>query len=41
MEASPLVWALTIGAIVGLLLFDFFVHVRVAHVHDERVRPTG
>jgi tellurite resistance protein TerC len=35
-EASPLVWALTIGAIVGLLLFDFFFHVRKAHVPTLR-----
>jgi tellurite resistance protein TerC len=35
-EASPMVWALTIGAIVGLLLFDFFFHVRKAHVPTLR-----
>jgi tellurite resistance protein TerC len=32
MEVSPLVWGLTIAAIVGLLLFDFVFHVRKAHV---------
>ncbi|GAA1125715.1 TerC family protein [Arthrobacter flavus] len=31
MEVSPIVWALTIAGIVGLLLFDFFFHVRKAH----------
>ncbi|WP_026552560.1 TerC family protein [Arthrobacter sp. H20] len=31
MEVSPIVWALTIVGIVGLLLFDFFFHVRKAH----------
>jgi len=28
---SPLVWGLTVAAIVGLLAFDFFFHVRKAH----------
>jgi tellurite resistance protein TerC len=32
MEVTPLVWALTIAAIGGLLLFDFVFHVRTAHV---------
>ncbi|HET6627963.1 MAG TPA: TerC family protein [Nocardioidaceae bacterium] len=36
MEVSPLVWGLTICAIVGLLLFDFFFHVRKAHVPTLR-----
>ncbi|HEX8080311.1 MAG TPA: TerC family protein [Jatrophihabitans sp.] len=36
MEASPLVWALTIAAIGGLLAFDFFFHVRKAHVPTLR-----
>lgn len=36
MDVSPLVWGLTIGAIVGLLLFDFFFHVRKAHVPTLR-----
>ncbi|UFN45130.1 TerC family protein [Nocardioides okcheonensis] len=32
MDVSPLVWGLTIAGIVGLLLFDFYFHVRKAHV---------
>jgi tellurite resistance protein TerC len=36
MEVSPLVWGLTIAAIVGLLLFDFIFHVRKAHVPTLR-----
>ena len=36
MEVTPLVWGLTIAAIVGLLLFDFFFHVRKAHVPTLR-----
>jgi tellurite resistance protein TerC len=35
-DVSPLVWGLTIAAIVGLLLFDFFFHVRKAHVPTLR-----
>ena len=31
MHVTPLVWTLTIAGIVGLLLFDFFFHVRKAH----------
>jgi tellurite resistance protein TerC len=31
MAVPPLVWALTILAILALLLFDFFFHVRTAH----------
>ncbi|MDJ0319462.1 TerC family protein [Pseudarthrobacter sp. PS3-L1] len=31
MEVSPLVWTLTVGAIIGLLVFDFYFHVRKAH----------
>jgi len=31
-EVSGLVWVLTVLGIVGLLLFDFFFHVRRAHV---------
>ena len=31
MEVSPFVWTLTIAGIVGLLSFDFFLHVRQAH----------
>ena len=36
MDVSPLVWASTIAGIVGLLLFDFFFHVRKAHVPTLR-----
>ncbi|WP_235736031.1 TerC family protein [Nocardioides alcanivorans] len=36
MEVTPLIWLLTIGAIIGLLLFDFFFHVRKAHVPTLR-----
>jgi tellurite resistance protein TerC len=32
MDVPALVWCLTLAGIVGLLLFDFFVHVRKAHV---------
>ncbi|WP_238694251.1 hypothetical protein [Nocardioides daphniae] len=32
MSVSPLVWGLTVVAILGLLAFDFFFHVRKAHV---------
>jgi tellurite resistance protein TerC len=36
MEVSPLVWGVTIAAIVGLLAFDFIFHVRQAHVPTLR-----
>lgn len=36
MEVSPLVWGLTIAFIVGLLFFDFYFHVRKAHVPTLR-----
>jgi tellurite resistance protein TerC len=36
MEVTPLIWGLTIAAIVGLLMFDFFFHVRAAHVPTLR-----
>ncbi|WP_223190421.1 TerC/Alx family metal homeostasis membrane protein [Nonomuraea terrae] len=36
MDVSAAVWALTILAIVGLLLFDFVFHVRKAHVPTLR-----
>ncbi|MDX3000886.1 TerC/Alx family metal homeostasis membrane protein [Kribbella solani] len=36
MTVSPLVWVLTLLAIVGLLLFDYFFHVRSAHVPTLR-----
>src|ERR1044071_4109007 len=35
-QVSGLVWVLTIAFIVGLLLFDFFVHVRKAHIPTLR-----
>jgi tellurite resistance protein TerC len=35
-EVSGLVWLLTVLGIIGLLLFDFFVHVRRAHVPTLR-----
>jgi tellurite resistance protein TerC len=36
MAVSPLVWILTLLGIVGLLLFDYFFHVRSAHVPTLR-----
>ncbi len=36
MSVSPLAWGLTIVLIVGLLLFDFFFHVRKAHIPTLR-----
>ncbi|KUL29560.1 transporter [Actinoplanes awajinensis subsp. mycoplanecinus] len=39
-QVSPLVWLLTVLGIVGLLLFDFFVHVRRAHVPRLREAAT-
>ncbi|KGN32941.1 transporter [Knoellia sinensis KCTC 19936] len=36
MDVSPLIWTLTIVFIVALLLFDFFFHVRKAHVPTLR-----
>jgi tellurite resistance protein TerC len=36
MEVSPLVWILTIAGILGLLAFDYFFHVRRAHVPQLR-----
>jgi tellurite resistance protein TerC len=32
MQVSGLVWALTVVGIIGLVLFDFFFHVRRAHI---------
>lgn len=32
MTHGPLVWELTVGLIVALLLFDYFFHIRTAHV---------
>jgi len=36
MDVSPLVWALTLTGITGLLAFDFFFHVRKAHIPTLR-----
>ncbi|HET7387409.1 MAG TPA: TerC family protein [Nocardioidaceae bacterium] len=36
MEVVPLVWGLTVAAIIGLLAFDFVFHVRKAHVPTLR-----
>lgn len=36
MPHGALVWELTIALIVGLLLFDYFFHIRVAHVPTLR-----
>ncbi|RAX50620.1 TerC family protein [Arthrobacter sp. AQ5-05] len=32
MSVSPLIWGITVGAIVALLAFDYFFHIRKAHV---------
>ncbi|KUI33380.1 transporter [Mycobacterium sp. IS-1496] len=36
MNVSPALWALTIAVIVALVLFDFFFHVRKAHIPTLR-----
>src|SRR3954469_14040929 len=36
MQVSALVWALTIAAIAGLVLFDYYFHVRKAHIPELR-----
>ncbi|WP_114854624.1 TerC family protein [Brachybacterium sp. YJGR34] len=36
MTVSPLIWAITIIVIVGLLAFDYFFHVRKAHIPTLR-----
>ncbi|WP_181311324.1 TerC family protein [Nocardioides campestrisoli] len=36
MDVSPVIWGVTIVAILGLLAFDFFFHVRKAHVPTLR-----
>jgi tellurite resistance protein TerC len=36
MDVPAVVWWLTIAGIVGLLLFDYFVHVRAAHIPTLR-----
>jgi tellurite resistance protein TerC len=40
MTVSPLVWTLTVVAIGGLLLFDFYFHVRKAHTPTLREAAT-
>ena len=40
MTVSPLVWTLTMVLIGGLLLFDFFFHVRTAHTPTLREAAT-
>jgi tellurite resistance protein TerC len=42
-NVSGVVWLLTIAGILGLLLFDFFFHVRRAHIPSigEAARWTG
>lgn len=32
MDVSPLIWGVTLAVIAGLLAFDFFFHVRKAHI---------
>ena len=36
MDVSPLVWAATVGVILAMLAYDFFFHVRKAHVPTMR-----
>lgn len=36
MDVPAVVWWLTIAGIIGLLLFDYFVHVRAAHIPTLR-----
>ncbi|HJG92010.1 MAG TPA: TerC family protein [Brachybacterium massiliense] len=36
MTVSPLIWALTIVGVLGLLAFDYFFHVRKAHIPTIR-----
>lgn len=36
MSASPLIWGLTIIVILGLLAFDYFFHIRKAHIPTLR-----
>ena len=36
MEITPLLWGGTIAVIVGLLAFDYFFHVRKAHLPTIR-----
>ena len=36
MEITPLLWGITIAAIVGLLAFDYFFHVRKSHLPTIR-----
>ena len=39
MTHGSLVWEVTTALIVALLLFDYFFHIRTAHVHRHRGRP--
>lgn len=32
MEVSPLIWAITVAVVLALLAFDYFFHIRKAHV---------
>ncbi|CAN7737038.1 hypothetical protein LJR290_006779 [Variovorax sp. LjRoot290] len=43
MTHGPLVWEVTIALIVALLLFDYFFHIRTAHVptHAEAARRSA
>ncbi|MDX2357778.1 TerC family protein [Dietzia sp. PP-33] len=36
MGATPLAWSLSVGLIIGLLLFDYFFHVRKEHIPTLR-----
>ena len=36
METSPLIWGITIIVILGLLAFDYFFHIRKAHIPTLR-----
>lgn len=36
MEVSPLIWAITVAVILALLAFDYFFHIRKAHVPSLR-----
>ena len=39
MSHSPLVWELTVALIVAMLLFDYFFHIRTAHVPTPPLAP--
>lgn len=36
MTVTPLIWILTIVGVLGLLAFDYFFHVRKAHIPTIR-----